>query len=104
MKQHYDFSIGNKQAVILYKRFKDKSYFILASAKDVFGLRKTDNLRLLLIFSVLGGFLLSGLIAFFYVKQAMKPLEELKYQIEHITEKNLKQRITIRENDDEFGS
>ncbi len=45
---------------------------------------------------------LSGLLAFFYVKQSIQPLEDLKDEIDGITVQNLKQRITIPKNNNEI--
>lgn len=74
--------------------------FVFASGYDVYGRRKSDNLRLLLTFSTIGALVFAGLFAFFYVRQVIKPLEELKQQIEKINEQNLKERIPIRNNNE----
>jgi signal transduction histidine kinase len=101
-KQSFTFTDNDGRACILiYERVHGRQYYILATAVDIFGSRKSDNLRLLLFCSALIGLLLSGLLAFFYVTQAMKPLEELKNQIEKIDEKNLKERIVINKRDSE---
>jgi signal transduction histidine kinase len=100
-KQHYYFTEGRRETVILFRRIDEKQFYVVVSAVDIFGRRKSDNLKLLLIFSILGGILFSGLLAFFYVRQTMKPLEKLKSQIGMITEQNLKQRIAIPKNNNE---
>lgn len=102
-RQQYVFFKGYRQSVLLYKNQKDKPYFILASARDIYGLRKNENLKILLSLSLLGGILLSGLLAFFYVKQAISPLEGLKVQMEKINEKNLKERIAVGNNNNEVA-
>ncbi|HEX8278700.1 MAG TPA: ATP-binding protein, partial [Segetibacter sp.] len=96
-------NVGEEEAILLHKLQHGKSFFILVSAVDFFGHSKINNLRVILILSVAGGILLSGLLAFFYVRQAMKPLEELKGQIEKINEENLKQRIPVKENNNEIS-
>ena len=101
-KKQQSFVIDGKESVILYRQQKNNSYYIIVTATDVYGYSKNDNLKLLLIFSVLGGILLSGLLAFFYVRHAMKPLEELKNQIEKIDEKNLEERVVIKRNNSEI--
>jgi signal transduction histidine kinase len=101
-RAHYTFTYQGKEGVLLFISEKGKAGFAMASATDIFGRRKNDNLKVILILSVVGGILLSGLLAFFYVKQAMKPLEELKGQIEKINEENLKQRIFVGRNNNEM--
>jgi signal transduction histidine kinase len=91
------------ESVLLYRNEKNKQLYVLASAYDVFGRRKSENLKVLLASSVFGGLLLSGFLAFFYVRQAMNPLEELKGQIEKIDEKNLKERIPVGDKDNEVS-
>ena len=101
IKQHYEYDDHKREWLILYQRFNNRPYYIVISALDVFGKRKNDNLKVLLVFTILGGMLLSGLLAFFYVKQSIQPLEELKLKIESITVQNLKQRITLPKNNNE---
>ena len=101
IKQHYEYDDHRREWLILYQRFNNRPYYIVISALDVFGKRKNDNLKVLLVFTILGGMLLSGLLAFFYVKQSIQPLEELKLKIESITVQNLKQRITLPKNNNE---
>lgn len=92
-----------RECVLLHQHYKEKSIYVLALAFDTFGHRKSDNLKLLLSLSILGGLLLSGLLAFFYVRHIMSPLEELKEQIEKIDEKNMKERIKVGNKNSEVG-
>lgn len=102
IKQHFEYVDHKKEWLILYQRFNNRPYYIVISAFDVLGRRKTDNLRILLVFTIFGGMVLSGLLAFFYVKQSIQPLEDLKDEIDGITVQNLKQRITIPKNNNEI--
>ena len=102
-KQRYTFSNGNIENVLLFKKTGKNGYYVFVSAKDAFGISKNENLKTLLLFSVLGGISLSGLMAFFYVQQEKKPLEELKTQIEKINEINLKDRISTGKNNNEVS-
>ena len=52
---------------------------------------------------MLGALLLSGLFAFLYIYQIIKPLGELNEQMQRITETNLTERIPVRKNTDELG-
>lgn len=102
-KQIFTQNQGIREGVLLSE---NKKFYVFVSGLDIFGRRKSDNLKLLLIFSVVGGMIFAGLLAFFYVKQAIKPLEYLKEQIEKINEPNLKERIyigNIGKNNDEVS-
>jgi signal transduction histidine kinase len=100
-KKHYDFKINQNEAVILLGHQQSNTNYIIITANDFYGHRKGENLKLLLIFSVVGGILLSGFLAFFYVRHAMRPLEKLKGQIEKINEANLTERIQVDRKNDE---
>jgi signal transduction histidine kinase len=100
-KQQYVYSEEAREAVLM--KFGKKPAFVMVLAEDVFGNRKSENLKALIIFSILGGFLFSGILAFFFVRQAIKPLETLKHQIEKINEQNLKERILIEGDNDEVS-
>ncbi|WP_026260388.1 HAMP domain-containing sensor histidine kinase [Segetibacter koreensis] len=102
-RQDKQFSYTDKEREVVLLSIEGNHYYAVASALDVFGNRKSDNLKALLILSILGGILLSGLLAFFLVKQAIRPLEKLKLQIETINEQNLKERIFIGRSNDEVS-
>ena len=89
------FATGNREGVIHYST-EIKPHYIVVTAVDLFGLRKRDNLQLLLLTSVIGGLILSGMLVLLYVTQALKPLDKLRIEIEKIDEANLKQRISYK--------
>lgn len=99
--QNYIFTADGRECVLLSGTRNGRSFYVMACGYDVYGLRKSENLKVLLTASVFGGLLLSGFLAFFYVRQAMRPLEELKGQIEKINEKNLKERIPVTNKNNE---
>lgn len=101
-KEPYPFKIQEKEAVLLVKNHAGKAYYIAATASDIAGRRKIENLKIILVCSVIGGMVLSGFLAFFYVEHAIRPLEDLKVRMEQIDEKNLKNRIVIPESNDEI--
>jgi signal transduction histidine kinase len=100
-KQTHTFSENDRECALVTRIINNKKYYVFASATDVFGLRNRDNLKVLLSASVFVGLLLSGILAFFFVRHVMRPLEGLKAQIEKIDEKNLKERIAVEDNNSE---
>ncbi len=101
--REYYYVEGNRETVMLYVNGQGQSNYVLASANDIYGHRKSDNLKFILGLSVLGGLLLSGLLAFLYVKQIMKPLENLQQQMKKINERNLTERVIVGRNHDEVS-
>ncbi len=101
--KQYQFTDGEREIVMLFIYKQGQPYYVLASATDVYGHRKVDNLKFILILSVVGGLLLSGLLAFLYVKQIMKPLENLQQQMQKINERNLTERVITGKSHDEVS-
>lgn len=88
-------NINEYEGVILFEN-DIKPHYIIITAVDVFGYSKSNNLRILLIASAISGIMISGFLAFVYVTQSLKPLEDLRKQIENITEANLKERVVVK--------
>lgn len=102
-KKTIQFIINSHHTVVIYQVVAGQPYFIVGSGYDRYGRRKIDNLRLILIATVICGLLISGGLAFFYVKQVMDPLAELTAQMKQIGENNLDKRVTVRRPKDELG-
>jgi signal transduction histidine kinase len=97
------FARGDRDGLGIKMKKDNSHFYILASAYDQFGRRKIQNLQYILFFTVLGALLLSGLFAFLYVRQVIKPLGELNEQMQRISESNLKERVTVRKSNDELS-
>jgi len=97
------FKQGGKDAVLISVKNKGNDFFILSSAYDVYGVRKMKNLREILFGTLLGGLILSALFAFFFVKQLVKPVNQLNEQMKNITENNLNARVEVGRKNDELG-
>ena len=93
----------DRDGVAIKMRKNNSNFYILASAYDEFGIRKNKNLQYILFFTVLGSLLLSGLFAFLYVLQIIKPLGELNAQMQLISESNLTERVSVGKNNDELS-
>ena len=99
----YYFDDKNRETVVLNLKLNGKKIFIVASAFDKFGRRKMVNLKIVLFFTLVGGLVLSGLFAFFYVRQIVKPLGELTNQMQRISESNLNARVEVGKNNNELS-
>lgn len=98
----YYFNRGYRESVAFYYNDNKNQCYVVASAYDKFGRRKIENLKIVLLATLGGGLVLSGLFAFFYVKQIIKPLGELTNQMQRISESSLDERVVIRKNNNEL--
>ena len=101
-KKIYNYSEEKWEAVISYSS-NPVPHYIIVSAFDKFGRSKANNLLMTLIASVLGGLILSSFLSFFYVRQIIKPLNNLKVQMQRINEQNLTERLVVSNQDDELN-
>ncbi len=97
----YRFVFEDRECVVLF--VPESNMYIVSSAYDKYGIGKVQNLRFILLSVLGGGLVLTGLMSFFYVKQMMKPLTELAFQMQLITDRNLERRVLVKPNSDEFG-
>ncbi len=77
--------------------------FIYVSGFDQIGFEKLKNLQIILAIVFLGGLILTGVLSFLFVKQAVKPIVQLSNQMQLIDVKNLSKRISLKETKDEIN-
>lgn len=100
-KLRYTDKLGN-QIVASYK--PSKNYYIISKAYDRVGLRKVSTMRLILAGVFGGSLLLTAIMAFLFVQQAIKPIVELSNQMQRTNELNLSERIWVRPAKDEINA
>ncbi len=76
--------------------------YVFASAFDKYGLRKLNNLKLILAGVFFGGLLLTSVFSFFFVRQILRPLKKLGEQMKITTEQNMTGRVYEGKNKDEL--
>ncbi len=77
---------------------------VMASAFDLYGYRKLDNLFHILVFTWITGLGLTVLLAYLYVRKIVgSPLAQLTEQIATIGENDLTRRIQVPENQNELS-
>ncbi len=79
-------------------------YVVLASAYDQYGLKKLENLRNLIIVSLLAGCILIALATYVYIGQVFKPIDRLNRSIQAINVNNLREFVTVSQNRDELDT
>lgn len=86
---------NSKEACFQY--FDESGYYVYVSALDKYGVRKLNNIKLILVGVLLGGIVLSAIVSFLFVRQAFKPLRELSNQM--LSTKNIEQTEPIKASD-----
>ncbi len=98
-----EYSEDIKEVIGLRYQDSTHKFLVLVAAHDKFGRLKLNNLRLTLFLSCLMAILLAGLGAFFYVKQALQPIEHINHEIKRITARNLDKRLGTGNGKDEIA-
>lgn len=78
-------------------------FVVVVAARDVYGLRKISNLRLILILVFIGGILIATLLGWVYAGRALKPISKVVSAVEKIGIHSLDQRIYEGETHDEIA-
>jgi signal transduction histidine kinase len=87
----------------VYFSLDNKYYSILISATDKYGYRKLTYLKFLLISAFVASVGLVWFLSYYLSKEALMPLDNLRKQIQDITDKSLNTRLPERNNSDEIG-
>lgn len=98
----YNFTVNDREVVAFHYHDGEQQAYVIASAYDNFGQRKIDNLKIVLLVTLAGGLVLSGLFAFFYVRQIVRPLGELTRQMQRISESSMYERVKVGKNNNEL--
>ena len=89
------FNHGYRESVAYYMPGPLRKGYVIFSAYDKIGRRKIENLQFVMLCTLCGGLLLSGIFSFFYVKQIVKPLSQLTNRMQLITESNMDERLVV---------
>ncbi len=89
------FSHGYQESVAYYVDGPFRKGYVISSAYDRFGRRKIENLQFVMLCTLGGGLLLSGIFSFFFAKQIVMPLSQLTNRMQLITERNMDERLVV---------
>ncbi|WP_138990775.1 ATP-binding protein [Larkinella sp. C7] len=101
VKEVETWSDDNQLAGILYEE-GGRKLVVLASANDRVGQNKQKNLRITLIWGLLGGISLTIGLGIFFAGQSLRPIDEINTQVSTITARNLRQRLDEGDRQDEI--
>ncbi len=98
------FYLGNWQVVGLKYAFQGKDYIITATAYDLHGYNKLDNMIRSSIFIFITAILLIYFAGIFFAGKAFQPVSEMISRVKTITATNLDLRLDTRESKDELSA
>jgi signal transduction histidine kinase len=97
------YSNADEEVIGMLVSYKGKRALVLASANDLFGKTKLQNLFYILLFSYFGALLITALLSYFYVKQSFAPVDVLSKQIARIRQNRLNERVPVSKSHDELN-
>jgi signal transduction histidine kinase len=83
--------ITKEESVALY--IEETGAYVFVTGYDRQGFIKLKNLRLILVFVFFAALVLSALISFLFVREAVKPLKDLALQMQKTNVQNLTERV-----------
>jgi len=102
--QPYYLRLGDIEAVgVRYQNKRGKSYIVIASGNDRYGLSKLDRLRELLIYGWLMSLSIAGLAGYLFATDALRPVAELIGQVNAISAINMHKRLRVGRQRDELA-
>lgn len=93
---------AQNQIVAIYK--PEQNAYLITEAFDRVGLKKVYTMSIILLGVFAGSLLLTAVISFLFVKQAIKPIVELSDQMQRTNVFNLSERITVKPARDEINA
>jgi signal transduction histidine kinase len=97
------FNDDKKDAIGVKYTFNKNDYAVLASAIDLYGLRKLENLKMLLVLSLFISIIITIIAGRFYSRQALLPISKVIKNVENITASNLNSRVDEGNKKDEIA-
>lgn len=100
-KEYKEVNSNGHEQIAMY--MDDTHSYVLVSGYDRNGYSKLNTLQLILISVFFGSILLSAIVSFVFVKEAIKPLKKLGSQMKKTTVQNLTEHIEVTGVKDEIN-
>lgn len=103
LKGEIRFQDGKRECFgLLYKGQYDR-YVVIAEAYDLYGIRKINNLRLVLIIVFISSILVTLIGGWIFAGHALKPIKRVIDEVSKIDDSNLHARVNTGNGTDEIG-
>jgi signal transduction histidine kinase len=99
----FTFRQGKREAIGLLYSNDVRRFVVIASAVDTYGMRKLNNLLLVLFICFIGSIALTILAGLFFSRQSLRPISEVINQVSTISGSNLEQRVDEGNGTDEIA-
>ena len=99
----YIFSQGEREAVVLLYTNGLRRFIVIASATDIYGKTRINNLLLVLMIGLVVAMVSSIVIGMVFAKEALTPISNVVSQVSTITASNLNQRLNAGNGNDEIS-
>jgi len=93
IKDKIYFTVGEKDVIAWHYKDENNSLVIVAGAYDEGGNEKLRHLRMVLLFSFIGGILISVVGGYFFSIRLLLPLRRISDEVNEISARNLARRI-----------
>lgn len=103
VKKEVKYSENQKDIVAILYTGKLNNFVVIASASDIYGLRKLKNLRLILIGGLLVCVIATMLAGWLYSGRMLRPIAKVVSEVDKITALNLNQRVNEGNGKDEIA-
>jgi len=97
------FNVGDREGVAHAFKNKDFHMVVIAEAYDEEGIKKLEQLKIILWFSFAGGILIAVAAGYFFSKQLLIPLRKIADEVNKISVHNLDDRIKTGGGKDEWN-
>ncbi len=94
---------GEFDVIGMKVKYGEKIYYVLTSAEDRIDNPYLAYLKYLLIVAFLVGATTVWILSYYLSKASLKPLDKVRSEIQEITDRNLKKRISLSNTDDEIN-
>ncbi len=83
--------------------YKNKKYFVIATATDLYGFSELTHLKQILILGLILSLCLVIVTTIIIAKRSLSPIDKIIKQVERINVSMLTQRVKVKNQDDEIG-
>lgn len=94
-KGEFDYTVGNREVVVLPYKINGEQYTLVASAYDKDGFEKLSRLLLILSISCIGGILITILSGIIFSASIVSPIKKITSTVREITSQKLSRRIEL---------
>ena len=98
------FTENIRDAVVLTFNDHNKMYIVVSAAFDADGREKIQQLKWILVFSLVTGIIITFVSGWFFSEGLVKPIKKIAHDVKEISSQNLSRRIHVQHTGDELNA